>query len=155
MLKKSLLSEAKKRIRRLKESFKRENDTSIYLVALHLGINRVPLKVPVTFYKRAIDTFRKWHEEAGIVIFCPKSKMSFCQDTFDEEESHLKIVQTKDEAQDLAALTLFDGNIIRSDLGFLAALLNDGDTLLYQSHSTDNDPAAFVARYQPKWLLID
>ncbi|XP_055710889.1 uncharacterized protein LOC129806359 [Phlebotomus papatasi] len=156
ILRKSLLSEAKNRMRRLKESFKRENDTNnIYLVALHLGINRIPLKVPLTFYKTAINTVLKWHEEAGFVIFCPKSKMSFCKDTFDEEESHLKIVQTKDEADDLAALTLFDGNIIRSDLGFLAALLNDGETLLFQTHSTDNDPAAFVARYQPKWLLIN
>ncbi|XP_059618120.1 uncharacterized protein LOC132262737 [Phlebotomus argentipes] len=151
-----LLQEMKQSVFELREFFSRPNDTDdVFLVGLHLGNNRIPHKVPENFYRMAIQSVKLWHEDVGVLVICPGEKMKFCEKTFDTEDP-VKIIRSGgDQAKDFALLTLCDGNILHSDLGFLAALLNDGETVVHQSHPPDNDPAVHMAHSRPRWLTLE
>ncbi|GAB0087295.1 hypothetical protein DMENIID0001_015880 [Sergentomyia squamirostris] len=158
ILNRELVEKSQSRMLELRSTFQKNISGStkenVFIVALHFGLSRVDVGVPQDFYKSSIKAASHLHKKVGVLLICPDDKLKFCKEEFPEDKN-LKIIPASGDSEDFALLNLCDGNILHSNLGFLAAILNGGETsVFYRTSAKDYDPAIFVAKKKRKWFLV-
>uniref|UniRef100_A0A1L8DAA2 Putative membrane protein n=1 Tax=Nyssomyia neivai TaxID=330878 RepID=A0A1L8DAA2_9DIPT len=150
VLKKTLQDDARKEISQLRKSY----NTDTFLLGFHYGETHFPHPVEAYSYRGAWNTVQLWHKHIGVLLICPKYEMNYCKSNF-SGDPRVRIISSSTQSHALSLLLLCHGTIVRSDLSFIGALLNDGETVVLQSSVSEYDPAVEVAHRLPKWVTLD